>query len=102
MPKIKPGAMVTITETITYGDKKRASNFKGLVIARKHGAQKNASFTVRSVVDNVAVEKVYPFYSPLISGVKVHSTPQKIKRSKLYFARDISKKKMQKKLGVSI
>jgi large subunit ribosomal protein L19 len=102
LEKIKPGALVTVTETIVEGEKKRHSNFKGLVLARKHGNQKGATFTVRSFISGISVEKVYPINSPIISGVKVHSTPKNVKKSKLYFARDISKKKMQKKLGVSI
>lgn len=102
LEKIKPGAMVQVTERIKEKDKERASNFKGMVIARKHGSQKGATFTVRSVVGSVGVEKVYPIYSPNISGVKILSSAKKVKRAKLYWVRTVSKKKMQKKLGASI
>lgn len=100
--KIKPGAMVQVTERIREKDKERSSNFKGMVIARKHGSQQGATFTVRSVVGGVGVEKIYPIFSPKISAVKVLSTPKKVKRSKLYWIRTVSKKKMQRKLGASV
>lgn len=98
--KIKSGALVIVTERIKEKDKERPSNFKGVVLARKHGATNTATFTVRSVVDGVGVEKVYPFNSPAISGVQIVSAPKKIKRSKLYFLRTVSKKKSRQKVGV--
>jgi large subunit ribosomal protein L19 len=100
--QIKPGAAVTVTERIKEGNKERTSNFKGIVLARKHGSQASATFTVRALVDGVGVEKVYPINSPIISTVKIASSPKKIKRSKLYFVRDISKKKSRKKIGLTI
>jgi len=102
LKKIKPGSLVTVVETFTYGDKKRTNNFKGMVIAKKHGTQSGASFTVRSVIDGVFVEKVFMANSPVITSIKINALPKKTRRAKLYFVRGISKKKMQKKLGVSI
>jgi large subunit ribosomal protein L19 len=100
LDQIKPGALVQVTERIKEKDKERQTNFKGVVLARKHGSTLGATFTVRSVVDMVGVEKVYPINSPLIAAVKVISTPKKIKRSKLYFLRTVSKKKSRQKVGV--
>jgi len=102
MEKIKPGAVVSVSERILEKDKERQSIFKGLVIARKHGLQIGATFTVRAIIDGVGVEKVYPLRSPLIASVKVLSTPKKVGRAKLYWVRSASKKKMQQKLGVSV
>lgn len=102
LEKIKPGALLTVVEAITEGDKTRSGYFKGLVIAKKHGKESGATFTVRSVVGGVIVEKIYMINSPLISSVKIHSTPKKVHKSKLYFVRGMSKREMQKKLGVSI
>jgi large subunit ribosomal protein L19 len=99
--KIKSGALITVVERIKEGDKERQSQFKGVVLARKHGSQKGATFTVRAIVDGVGVEKVYPIYSPSIVSVRVISTPKKIKRSKLYFLRKVSKKTSRQKVGVT-
>ena len=90
--KIKPGATVRVFETIKEGEKERKSRFEGLVLARKHGKEAGASFTVRSTVAGVGVEKVFMLFSPNISKVEVISSPKNVRRSKLYFVRNISKK----------
>ena len=76
--------------------------FKGLVIARKHGSQPGATFTVRATVAGVGMEKVYPLHSPAIMGVKIVSKSEKVRRAKLYFLRKLSKKNMRRKLGVAV
>jgi len=90
--RIKPGAKVRVHEKL--------GSFEGLVLGRKHGDEPGATFTVRSTVAGVGVEKVYPFNSPAIQKVTVLSSPKKVRRSKLYFLRDLSQKKIQQKLGV--
>src|SRR5271170_662848 len=92
--KIKPGAKVRVYEGKTP--------FEGLVLARKHGSEPGATFTVRSIVAGVGVEKVYPLHSPSILKVQVVSTPKKIHRSKLYFVRHISGTRIRQKLDVSL
>jgi|GEM_PF-428346 len=99
LPKIKPGAMVRVWEKVKDGDKFRSSKFEGLVLARKHGSEKGATFTVRTVLSGIGVEKVYPIYSPRIEKVEVLNSPRKVKRAKLYFVRDLSKKEIRRKLG---
>ncbi len=94
LDQIKPGAKVKVFEGTTP--------FEGLVIARKHGLEPGATFTVRSIIAGVGVEKVFPINSPAISKVIVSSSPKKIHRSKLYFVRSSSGKRIRKKLGVSI
>ena len=101
MEKIKPGAMVAVSERIKEGGKEKTSNFKGVVIARKHGKEPGATFTVRATVGGVGVEKVYPIHSPIIAKVQVISSPKKVHRAKLYFLRKISKKKSREKIGVA-
>lgn len=99
--KIKSGAVVRVSEKIKEGDKERISNFKGIVLCRKHGSQSGATFTVRSMFGDVAVEKIYPINSPIIAGVEIISSPKKVHRSKLYFLRNISKKASQQKIGAT-
>ena len=102
--QIKPGANVRVFEAIVEVDdkgkeKKRTSRFEGLVLARKHGSEAGASFTVRSVVGGVGVEKIFPIFSPSIDKVEIVSAPAKVKRSKLYYLRDVSRKVARRKLG---
>ena len=100
LAKIKPGSKVRVWEKIKEGDKERQSAFGGIVIARKHGSQTGATFTVRAVLQEVGVEKIYPIYSPLISKIDIVSSPKKIHRSKLYFIRKLSPKKVAEKLRI--
>lgn len=102
LKQIKPGAKIKVWERIKEKDKERQSSFEGLVIARKHGNEPGATFTVRSVIQEIGVEKVYPIHSPTIAKVEIKSSPKKIKRSKLYFVRNLSGKKIQEKLGINL
>jgi large subunit ribosomal protein L19 len=94
MKQIKPGAKVRVYEGKTP--------FTGLVIARKHGSEPGATFTVRTMLAGVGVEKIYPIHSPAIVKVEVVSSPKKVHRSKLYFVRKISGTRIRQKLDVSL
>lgn len=97
--KIKPGANIRVWEKIKEGDKERLSRFEGLVLARKHGSEPGATFTVRSTVAGVGVEKIYPIHSPRIDKVDILNSPRKVKRAKLYYVRELSKRETRQKLG---
>ena len=96
--KIKPGAVVRVHERVKEGDKERVSQFEGIVLARKHGNEAGASFTVRATVAGVGVEKVYPIHSPMIQKVEVKSSPKKVHRAKLYYIRGLSKKEIRQRV----
>ncbi len=80
--------------------KSRTSIFSGIVLARKHGKEPGATFTVRAQIAGEGVEKVYPIHSPLIGKVEIISSPKKVHRAKLYYLRGISKKEIRRKIGV--
>ena len=92
--KIKPGAEVRVFEG--------TAPFRGVVIARKHGSEAGGTFTVRTILAGVGVEKVFPIHSPTISKVEVLSSPKKVHRAKLYSVREMSGKKIRQKFGVSL
>ncbi len=106
--QIKPGAQVRVHETIKEGDpstgseqaKSRVSVFSGLVLARKHGSEPGATFTVRATIAGEGLEKVYPINSPLIAKIEIVSSPKKVKRAKHYYVRELSKKEIRQKAGV--
>jgi len=83
------------------GPAQRIQIFEGVVIAKKHGREPGASFTVRKIAShNIGVEKTFPLYSPLVKKVEVVSRPtKKVRRAKLYFLRDRIGKKARR-LGV--
>lgn len=96
--KIKSGAKVRVWERIKEGDKERQSPFEGIVISRKHGNEPGASFTVRAILQEVGVEKVYPIHAPTIAKVEILSSPKKVHKSKLYYLRGFSSKKTRERL----
>ena len=99
LPKIKPGATVKVFERVKEGDKERLAQFSGLVLARKHGSEAGASFTVRTTLAGVGVEKVFPVHSPVIAKVEIVSSPRKVHRAKLYYLRTRSKKEIRQQLA---
>ncbi|MFA6407319.1 MAG: 50S ribosomal protein L19 [Candidatus Paceibacterota bacterium] len=98
LKKIRPGAKVRVWEKIKEGDKERQSAFEGLVLARKHGNESGGSFTVRAVLSEVGVEKVFPINSPTIAKVDILSSPKKLHKAKLYYVRDFSSKKIRERV----
>jgi len=91
LKQIKPGATVAVQD--------KFGTFQGIVLGRKHGQETGATFTVRATVAGIGVEKIYPIHSPNIVKVKILNSPKKVHRSKLYFLRKLSKKKIRQKIG---
>lgn len=81
------GDQVKVHQIIKEADgKDRIQIFEGLVIAiRGEGLSK--TFTVRKVSYGVGVEKIFPYYSPLIAKVEVVRR-FKVRRAKLYYLRN--------------
>ena len=85
---VRPGDTVRVFQKIEEEKGKyRIQTFEGLVLARKHGTEAGATFTVRKVSSGVGVEKIYPLYSPMIDKVEVVKRAR-VRRAKLYFIRD--------------
>lgn len=84
---IKPGDTVRVHQKIVDKGKTRLQVFEGLVLARKHGSEPGATFTVRKVVDGIGVEKIFPLYSPLIDKIEIVRR-SKVRRAKLYYIRE--------------
>ncbi|TWT40878.1 50S ribosomal protein L19 [Phycisphaerae bacterium RAS1] len=80
------GDTVVVTIRIVEGDKERLQDFEGAVIARK-GSGLDEMFTVRRLVGNEGVERIFPVHSPKIASIKSVRSG-KIRRCKLYFLRD--------------
>jgi large subunit ribosomal protein L19 len=84
---IKAGDTVKVHQKIQDKGKTRIQVFEGIVLARKHGSEPGATFTVRKVASGVGVEKIYPLYSPTIDKIEIVKR-SKVRRSKLYFIRE--------------
>lgn len=84
---IRPGDTVRVWQKIEEKEKTRLQVFEGLVLARKHGNEPGATFTVRRMVSGVGVEKVFPLYSPRIDKIEIVRR-SKVRRAKLYYIRE--------------
>jgi len=91
---MRSGDTVRVWQKIKEGDKTRLQAFEGLVLARKHGAEAGATFTVRKVMDGVGVERIFPLYSPSIDSIEIVRR-SKVRRSKLYFVREKATKEIR-------
>lgn len=84
---IKPGDTVRVHQKIVDKGKTRIQVFEGIVLARKHGDEAGATFTVRKVSQGIGVEKIFPLYSPLIEKIEIVKRA-KVRRAKLYYIRE--------------
>ena len=80
------GDTVSVSVRIVEGQKERTQVFTGTVIARK-GKGLNEMFTVRRIVNNEGVERIFPLNSPQVLTVKVVRSGH-VRRAKLYYLRD--------------
>lgn len=86
IPVFRIGDTVNVSVRIVEGEKERTQVFTGTVIARR-GWGISETFTVRRVVNNQGVERIFPLHSPKVAGVEVVRSG-KARRAKLYFLRD--------------
>ncbi len=77
--------------------KYRLQAFEGIVLARKHGTEMGATFTVRKVASGVGVERIFPLYSPMVDKIEV-TKKSRARRSKLYYIRDKAVKDVRSKM----
>ena len=95
---IRAGDNVRVWQKIEESAGKfRLQAFEGLVLARKHGSEAGATFTVRKVIDGIGVERIFPLYSPMIDEVELVRR-SKVRRAKLYFVRRKAAKEIRNKM----
>lgn len=88
VPDVRSGDTVKVHIIVKEGVKERVQIFEGLVIAVKHGKGLDGTFTVRKESFGIGVERVFPLHSPRV--VKIERIKQsKIRRSKLYYMREL-------------
>ncbi len=94
---IRAGDVVRIHQKIHEKGKVRIQVFEGLVLARKHGTEPGATFTVRATLSGVGVEKIFPLYSPMIDRIEIMRR-SKVRRAKLYYIRDKVSREVRRQL----
>jgi large subunit ribosomal protein L19 len=84
---LRSGDTVSVHQKIQDKGKTRIQIFEGFVLARKHGTEPGATFTVRKISDGIGVEKIFPLYSPMIDKIEI-TRRSKMRRAKLYYIRE--------------
>jgi large subunit ribosomal protein L19 len=92
---IRSGDTVRVMQKIKEEDKTRLQAFEGIVLAVKHGKEAGGTFTVRKVIDEVGVERIFPIYSPNIESIEILKRA-KVRRSKLYYIREKATKELRR------
>lgn len=86
VPYFEIGDIVDVHCRIKEGEKERTQIFTGTVIGRK-GRGINQTFTVRRMVGNEGVERIFPINSPNVLDVRPIRSG-KTRRAKLYYLRE--------------
>ena len=90
IPAFRSGDTVKVHVKVKEGEKERVQIFEGVVIG-EHRKGIGSTFTVRKVSYGVGVERIFPYYSPSIEKIDIVSQG-KVRRSKLYYLRNLSGK----------
>lgn len=85
VPDMRVGDTVDIHYRIIEGDKERVQRFQGVIISLK-GRGINRMMTVRRIVANEGVERIFPVHSPRVGKIDVLRRAD-VRRAKLYFLR---------------
>lgn len=93
----RAGDTVKVWQKIKEKDKFRLQAFEGIVLARKHGKEAGASFTVRRVAGGYGVERIFPLHSPVIDRIEVLKHA-KVRQSKLYHIRRKAAKDIKREM----
>lgn len=85
-PTFAVGDTVDVHCKIKEGDKERIQIFSGTVIMR-NGRGLTETFTVRRIVNNEGVERIFPVHSPNVTKVAIKRSGR-TRRAKLLYLRD--------------
>ena len=97
-PEFRTGDVVRVSIKIKEGDKFRVQDFEGKVLAIDNGRKNIAgNFTVTRDSYGVRVEKLFPFNSPFLQGIKLVKKGDAW-RAKLYTERTFCSHKAVRKL----
>ena len=86
IPRMDVGDTINVHCRIIEGEKERIQVFQGVLIGRK-GRGINETITVRRIVADQGVERIFPLNSPRIAKYEVVRRAD-ARRAKLYFLRD--------------
>jgi large subunit ribosomal protein L19 len=85
LPAVRIGETVDVHAKIIEGQKERVQVFGGVIIARR-GRGLSETLTVRRIVNNEGVERIFMLHSPNVVKIEVKRSGR-VRRAKLYYLR---------------
>lgn len=92
--KVGVGSILKVTYCTSKTESNRPSTFVGVLIAVRRN-EVDPTFILRSVVDGVGVEQLFPVFSPMISSIEVVKKAIKQKSNKAYWLREKPEKALE-------
>ena len=90
LPKIGIGDNIKVGVKIIEGNKERIQFYEGIIIAKKNSLI-NTTITVRKILQGIGIERIFLIHSPKLDSITILRS-SKIRRSKLYYLRDLKGK----------
>ena len=90
IPNFRAGDTIKVSVKVVEGERSRIQAFEGVCIAKKNSGL-NSSFTVRKISYGEGVERIFPFFSPIVNSIEIIKQGD-VRRAKLYYLRDRSGK----------
>ena len=91
IPNFSAGDTVNIHVKIREGNKERIQQFQGVVIQRRNVNTNGETFTVRTVSNQVGLERIFPLLSPNIEKIELVRRGV-VRRARLFYLRGLSGK----------
>ena len=91
IPDFRSGDTVNVGVKVIEGNKTRVQSFEGVVIAISSGGGIDKTFTVRKISNGIGVERIFPYFSPVIESVKLNRRG-KVKQARIFYMRERSGK----------
>ena len=90
LPTIVVGDTIRIGVYIKEGNKERVQYYQGVVISQNNIGI-NKTILVRRVIQGVGIERTFLVHSPKLESIEIKKS-SRVKRSKLYYLRQLSGK----------
>ncbi len=90
LPILQIGDNVKVGVKIIEGNKERVQFYEGTIIAKKNSSI-NTTITVRKTLQGIGIERIFLIHSPKVDSITVLRS-SKVRRSKLYYLRDLKGK----------
>ncbi len=85
------GMEVVVHQVFNENGKERTQKFRGLIISTRGSTPLDKTITVRTTMDGIGIEKVFPVNAPNISEIEI-LRKFKVRRKNIGYIRDLTGK----------